>query len=96
MTTAKQQAHWVLRAQCDDRGALECLLRSVQPSLHRYIHGLIGPAHVDIVQEVMIVICQKIGWLQRAELFRPWMFRIASRAAFRYLRDGETVVGAGS
>ena len=33
---------WVLRAQCSDREALELLLRSVQPSLRRYLSGLVG------------------------------------------------------
>jgi hypothetical protein len=32
--TPIQEAQWVLRAQCDDRDALEQLLRSVQHSVH--------------------------------------------------------------
>ncbi len=77
----------MLLAQCHDRDALEKLLSSVLPSLRRYLRHLIGPQHSDdVTQEVLIIVCRKIGWLRQADLFRPWLFRIASRAAFRYLR----------
>ena len=87
MPTPDDEARWVLLAQGHDRDALERLLRSALPSLQRYLGHLIGPDHVDdISQDVLIVVCKKIGWLQRADLFRPWLFRIASRSAFRYLK----------
>ena len=85
--TSTREASWVVRAQCDDRDALESLLRSVQPPLTRYIRALVGPAHADdITQEVLLTIYRKIWWLSSPDLFRPWMFRIASRTAFRYLK----------
>ncbi len=85
--TSKQEAHWVLRAQCDDREAIERLLQSVQPSITRYVRALVGPRHADdITQEVLVTIYRKIGWLSAPDLFRPWAFRIASRTAFRYLK----------
>jgi RNA polymerase sigma-70 factor (ECF subfamily) len=78
---------WVLRAQCRDREALEALLRSVQPSLRRYLHGLAGPRDIDdLLQDILVIICRKVGTLEEPKLFRPWSFRIASREAFRYLR----------
>ena len=40
----------------------------------------------DLAQDVMVTIYRKIAWLQAPELFRPWVYRIASRAAFRHLR----------
>lgn len=87
MATPRQEAQWVLRAQCDDREALELLLRSVQPSLHRYLLGLVGPLHSDdVAQEVLLIACRKIGRLHTPELFRPWLYRVASRAAFRHLK----------
>ena len=87
MATSRQEAQWVLRAQCNDREALELLLRSVQPSLHRYLSGLVGARHADdVLQDVFILVCRKLTWLQTPELFRPWAFRIASRAGFRHLR----------
>jgi RNA polymerase sigma-70 factor, ECF subfamily len=85
--TSKEEAQWVLRAQCHDREALELLLRSVQPSLRRYLSGLVGGSDTDdILQNVLILIYRKLAWLEDPTLFRPWAFRIASRAAFRWLK----------
>jgi RNA polymerase sigma-70 factor (ECF subfamily) len=85
--TPVQEAQWVLRAQCDDREALELLLRSVQPALRRYVAGLVGVYDADdILQDVLVIVARKVYWLERPELFRAWAFRIASRAAFRHLR----------
>lgn len=81
---------WVLRAQCDDQEALECLLRSVQPSLHRFLLGVLGPSHVDdLLQDVLVIVYRKLKTLHTPELFRPWVFRIASRQAFRHIRRGK-------
>ena len=88
MATPRQEAHWVLRAQCDDREALELLLRSVQPSLHRYLCTVAGESHADdVLQEVMITVSRKLKLLHTPELFRPWAYRIATRHAFRYLKN---------
>ena len=87
MAISIQEAQWVLRAQCDDREALELLLRSVQPSLRRYIAGLIGADDADdVLQDVLVLVSRKLYWLEVPELFRAWAFRIASRAAFRHLK----------
>jgi RNA polymerase sigma-70 factor, ECF subfamily len=78
----------VLRAQCDDRESLECLLRCVQPRLLRFISGIVGPFHAeDVVQDVLVLVCRKIKDLHAPELFRPWVYRIASRQAFRKLNN---------
>lgn len=85
--TSQQEAQWVLLAQAGDRAAVEALLRSVEPSLARYVRALVGPSHADdIIQDVLFTIYRKLWWLSSPELFRPWMFRIASRTAFRYLK----------
>lgn len=90
MATPKQEAQWVLRAQCNDRDALEALLRSVQPALHRFLVVLVGPLHADdVLQEVLIAICRKLTWLRNPESFRAWAYRIASRAAFRHVSKGK-------
>jgi RNA polymerase sigma-70 factor (ECF subfamily) len=76
-----------LRAQCGDRDALEQLLRSVQPALHRYVRRLAGAADADdVLQNVLVAIARNVIWLVEPRLFRPWAFRIASRAAFGHLR----------
>src|SRR5262245_18968147 len=87
MRTSSQEALWVLRAQCGDREALELLLRSVQPLLQRYLAGLAGPADADdLLQDVLLCVVRRLAWLEAPELLRPWVFRIASRAAFRHLK----------
>jgi RNA polymerase sigma-70 factor (ECF subfamily) len=87
VTTPRQEAQWVLRAQCGDREALELLLRSVQAGLHRYLCRVVGRSFAaDVLQEVLIIVCRKLKWLHTPELFRPWAYRTASRAAFRHLK----------
>ena len=87
MATPKQEAQWALRAQCGDRETLELLLRSVQPSLHRYLCRLAGASSADdVLQEVLILISRKLKWLDSPEFFRAWAFRVASRAAIRHLK----------
>jgi len=78
---------WALRAQCGDREALEQLLRSVRPALHRYVRRLAGDVDADdVVQDVLVSIARNVVWLIEPRVFRPWAFRIASRAAFSHLR----------
>lgn len=87
MSTPPQEAQWVLRAQCGDREALELLLRSIYPSLLRYLQGLVGSLHADdVLQDVLLVVARKIRWLADPGLLRPWAFRIASRAGFKHLK----------
>ena len=87
MVTSRQEALWVLRAQCDDREALQLLLRSVQPMLYRYLCSMVGASSADdALQDVLIVLYRKLGSLHAPELFRAWAYRVACRAAFRYLR----------
>jgi RNA polymerase sigma-70 factor (ECF subfamily) len=85
--TSIQEMQWVLRAQCRDRDALEALLRSVQPSVRRYLSGVAGATDADdLLQNVLVIIARRIGSLDEPKLFRPWAFRIASREAFRHVR----------
>ena len=87
MVTSIQEMQWVLRAQCDDREALEALLRSVQPAMRRYLAGVAGATDADdLLQNVLVIVIRRIGTLDDPKLFRPWMFRIASREAFRHVR----------
>jgi RNA polymerase sigma-70 factor, ECF subfamily len=87
VATSKQEAQWVLRAQCDDREALEFLLHEVQPRLFRYVRCLVGVNDAeDVLQDALILICRNLAALHAPELFRPWMYRIANREAFRHLK----------
>ncbi len=78
----------VLRAQSGDREAFDALLREIGPPLLRYATRVTGDAALaeDVVQETMILIVRKIGWLTDPGLFKAWAFRIASREAFRLLK----------
>ena len=85
--TTQQEAQWVLRAQFGDREAIEALLTSAQPLLMRYVRAIVGAADAeDVTQDVMVLIYRKLWMLSMPDLFRPWMYRIASRAAFQYLQ----------
>jgi RNA polymerase sigma-70 factor (ECF subfamily) len=87
VATSKQEAQWVLRAQCGDREALELLLRSVQPQLRRYLQRLVGASSADdVLQESLILVSRKLRWLDAPEAFHPWAYRVASRVAFRHLK----------
>jgi RNA polymerase sigma-70 factor (ECF subfamily) len=87
VTTSIEEMQWVLRAQCRDREALELLLRSVQPTLRRYVHNLVGASDAeDVLQDVLVIIIRKLWSLHDPQLFRPWAFRVASREAFRHIR----------
>jgi len=89
VATSTQEAYLVLRAQCGDREAFEQLITAVQPSLRRYIARLAGTESADdLLQDVLIIVCRKVTWLEDPKMFRPWLFRIASRATFRHLKKG--------
>lgn len=78
----------VLRAQSGDRDAFDALLRDVAPGLLRYVTRVAGDAALaeDVMQETLILIVRKLGWLHDPSLFRAWAYRIASREVFRALR----------
>lgn len=87
MQTTRQEALLILRAQCGDREAVELLLGSIQVPLRRFLRSLVGPTDADDVsQEVLVLVYRKLNWLSSPDAFRPWIFRIASRAAFRHLK----------
>jgi RNA polymerase sigma-70 factor (ECF subfamily) len=87
MGTPTQEAQWVLRAQCGDREALEFVLRSIYPSLRRYLQGLVGASHADdVLQDVFLTVARRLGRLEDPGLLRPWVFRIASRVGFKHLK----------
>jgi RNA polymerase sigma-70 factor, ECF subfamily len=87
VTTFADESLLVLRAQYGDRDALELLLRSVHPSLLRYLRGLVGADDApDLAQDVLVLVYRKLHALDNPEVFRHWAFRIATRTAFRHLR----------
>jgi RNA polymerase sigma-70 factor (ECF subfamily) len=78
----------VLLAQTGDRTALEQLLREAYAPLRRYITRLVGRDLADdILQETSLQIFRKLPFLREPTVFRPWIFRIASRIAFAHLKQ---------
>jgi len=77
----------VLLAQSGDRAALEQLLRDIHAPLRRYICGLVGTDFADdVLQETALQIFRKLPFLREPSVFRPWIYRIASRIAFSQLK----------
>ena len=79
------EALLVLRAQTGDLEALGELLTVVQPALRRYLRILTrddGRAD-DVLQETFLIAVRKLRGVRDPALFRPWLFRIATREAYR-------------
>ena len=66
---------------------LEALVENHRTFL-RYLERRVGDRELaeDILQEVFILIYRKIRWLREPELLRPWVYRIATREAFKHLK----------
>ena len=46
-----------------------------------------GPVSApDVLQDVFVKIWRNLKWLRRPELFRPWAYRIATRACYGHLK----------
>ena len=87
MGASKDEAQWVLRAQCGDREALELVLTAIQAPLLRYARSIVGAEQAeDVLQDALIIVARKLTWLDNPELVRPWAYRIVSRVAFRHLK----------
>lgn len=84
---------WILRAQSGDRDAFDSLLRVYQHDLLRYLVSLIGHQAdaEDALQTTFVQVYRKLSWLRDPRHFRAWLFRIASRVAYRQIskRQGQ-------
>lgn len=79
----------MLRAQFGDRRAFNDLLAASQQWLFRYLLRLTGGNSTlseELLQEVFLLIYRKLRWLNDPSLYRPWVYRIASRLAFKSLK----------
>ncbi len=78
----------VVLAQLGDRQALDELMRATQGWLHRYLRRLVADPDLalEVLQEVFVAIIRKLTFLHDPGLYRPWVYRIASRQALRHLR----------
>ncbi len=78
----------ILRAQTGDLKAYDKVLKAIQQPLYRYLVRLTGDSvsAKDILQEVFVLIFNKLPSLNNPTLFRAWVFRLTSRSAFKYLK----------
>jgi RNA polymerase sigma-70 factor (ECF subfamily) len=97
MTSAGQEVRWVVRAQSGDVEALDALLRAVQGPLYGHVLRLVGNDDLprDVLQDVFVLIIRKLCWLREPKVFRPWVYRIASRQAFQCLKRERRLPGRG-
>lgn len=71
-------------------------LENLQAPLLRYISGVVGKTSAeDVLQDVFVQIWRNLRWLKEPELFRPWAYRIASRASFACLKREKRWPSAG-
>ena len=85
--TKKRLALLVLRAQSGDRQAMDQLLQSHQTELFGYLMKMLHN-HTDAedaLQLTLLRAAKKVRWLREPAFFRAWVFRIASRVAFRII-----------
>jgi len=77
----------VTLVQRGDVTAFECLLRRLHAPLRRYVAKMVGDSTADdVLQEVALRIFREIGNLREPKAFRAWVFRIATRVSFVYLK----------
>ena len=78
----------ILRAQSGDRTAIDRLLEVHQTELFGYLMKMLrnrGDAE-DTLQATLLQAVRKLTWLKNPASFRSWIFRIASRNAFRIIK----------
>ena len=74
-----------VQAQLGDTGALNEVLKAIQHSVLRHVSAMVGgdDRAWDVVQVTLLSIARTIGGLRDPRLFKPWAFRIATRAAVK-------------
>jgi len=87
MTSQEDDVLLVLQAQSGDTVAFEKLLRRLHAPLRKYVRSLAGESSTDdILQDVSWQIYRQIRQLREPRVLGSWVFRIATRISFRYLK----------
>ncbi len=87
--STKRQIMLVLRAQAGDRDALNRLLASCQQELFAFLVNMLRDRNdaEDVLQTTLLQVAKKLKWLRAPKQFRAWIFRIASRQAFKIIKS---------
>ena len=74
-------------AQLGDREAFDLLLRATEGWLYGYLRKLTRDPELalDVLQDVYLIVYRRLSSLHEPRLFRPWVYRIATRRALRLL-----------
>ena len=88
LASGRKEALLVLRAQLGDREAFDALLERTGVWLRPYLASLTGDDHLaaDVLQSTLLAIWCKLSRVHEPRAYRAWVYRIASREAFRQLR----------
>lgn len=78
----------IRRARRGDVEAYNLLVSRWEKRIYNYLLRLVGEREdaLDLTQEVFLKAYQKLGKLEDAGRFAPWLFRIAHNEAFSLLR----------
>ena len=67
--------------------AFEELLTSLHKPLRSYVTRMVGESLAeDVLQEVSLKIYRQVSYLRETKAFRAWVYRVATRTAFIYLK----------
>jgi RNA polymerase sigma factor (sigma-70 family) len=80
--------HVVRAAVAGDAGALETLVASSHPHVHRFARSLCATPQdaEDAAQEALIILFRKIGTLRAAAALSSWLFRVVKNECMRRAR----------
>lgn len=78
----------VVKAQAGDRDALGWVLAHMQDELFGYLLRYTGRRDIaeDALQDTFLILCRQLKWLRQPQFFRTWVYRIATREAWRRMR----------
>ncbi len=86
MTRETSELPWViLRAQAGDRQALEAVLIEASRQIAPLLRRIAGDTSEDVLQGVLWTVARKLTWLNDPDAFKPWVYRIATRAALKHV-----------
>jgi RNA polymerase sigma-70 factor (ECF subfamily) len=88
LRTSRREALLVIRAQLGDRVSIETLLGRTRPWLRAYLARLLNAPHQadDVAQDVLVTVWRTLRHVHEPRAFRAWVYRIATREAFRSIR----------
>jgi RNA polymerase sigma-70 factor (ECF subfamily) len=82
------EAEVIHRAQQGDESAFNEIVRVYSSRILGAVYGQAGDAGEveDVAQEVFVRVWKSIGQLREAQLFEPWLYRLAANTACDFLR----------